>query len=240
MSLAAPLIRIIAETASTNDDMKALAADGVAEGVWLRAERQTAGRGRMGRNWEGEAGNLFTSTLVRITPLDPLAPTLALVVAVAVHRALTDFVGEGRLSIKWPNDIVVGDAKLCGVLMERAGDAVVLGIGVNVATAPELPGRRTTCLHDLGWGGCDAASVLDAIAACFAEELLRWRTYGLEPVVRAWLGRAHAPGTSLRVQLPDGEVVTGAFDTLAPDGALILRLADGNRRVIHAGDVFLT
>ena len=232
-------VRVVAETASTNDDMKVLAAEGAGEGVWLRAERQTAGRGRMGRSWEGQAGSLFASTLVRIAPLDPPAPTLALVIAVAVHRALEEFTGTGRVSIKWPNDIVAGDAKLCGVLMERTGDAVVIGIGVNVTTAPEVPGRRTTSLYDLGSAGCDAASVLDAIASCFSEELLRWRTYGLEAIVRAWLGCAHAPGTPLTVHLPDGEAVAGAFDTLAPDGALMLRLADGGSRAIHAGDVFL-
>lgn len=233
-------IRVVAETASTNDDMKALAAEGAGEGIWLRAERQTAGRGRMGRDWEGQAGNLFASTLVRVLPMDPSPPTLALVAAVAVHRALEDFTGAGVLSIKWPNDIVAGDAKLCGVLMERAGDAVAIGIGVNIAAAPEIPNRRTACLYDLGAAGCDAASVLDVIAARFDEELLRWRTYGLEPIVRAWLIRAHAPGTPMTVHLPDEETVIGAFDTLAPDGALILRLADGGRRAIHAGDVFLT
>lgn len=240
IELTASDIRVVAETASTNDDMKALAAEGAGEGLWLRAERQTAGRGRMGRDWEGQAGNLFASTLVRVTRLDPPPPTLALVVAVAVHRALEDFVGAGALTIKWPNDVMAGHAKLSGVLMERAGDAVVIGIGVNVATAPHIPGRRTACLHDLGAPACDAASVLEAIATCFAEELLRWRTYGLEPTVRAWLSRAHAPGTPMTVQLPDGETIIGAFDTLAPDGALILRLADGGIRAIHAGDVFLT
>jgi len=242
IELTASDIRVVAETASTNDDMKALAAEGAGEGVWLRAERQTAGRGRMGRDWEGQAGNLFASTLVRVTPLDPPPPTLALVIAVAAHRALEEFVGAGALTIKWPNDIMTGGdpAKLSGVLMERAGDAVVIGIGVNVAAAPQIPGRRTACLHDLGAPACDAASVLEAIATRFGEELLRWRTYGVEPIVRAWLSRAHAPGTPLTVQLPDGETVIGAFDTLAPDGALILRLADGGIRAIHAGDVFLT
>lgn len=239
MSLTAADIRLVAVTASTNDDMKTLAVEGVPEGVWLRAERQTAGRGRMGRDWEGEAGNLFASTLVRIASNDAPPPTLALVIAVAAHRALEDFTGAGRLQIKWPNDVMAGHAKLCGVLMERVGDAVVIGIGVNVAAAPEIPGRETACLHDLGAGACDAASVLEVIAARFAEELLRWRTYGVELVVRAWLERAHTPGTALSVHLPDGESVTGVFDTLAPDGTLILRLADGGSRAIHAGDVFL-
>lgn len=239
MNLNAADIRVVAETASTNDAVKALAAEGAPEGLWLRAERQTAGRGRMGREWEGAVGNLFASTLVRMAPFDPPPPTLALVIAVAAHRALEDFVGAGELSIKWPNDIVAGRAKLCGVLMERTGDAVVIGIGINVTTAPEVPGRATACLHDLGATGCDAASVTEVLASRFQEELVRWRTYGVEPIARAWVGRAHPPGTPLTVHLPDGETVVGTFDTLASDGALMLRLADGGSRAIHAGDVFL-
>ena len=93
-------IRTVAETASTNDDMKALALEGVAEGTWLRAEHQSAGKGRMGRVWEGEASNLFASTLVRLTPRDPQPSTLAFVAAVAVHEALSDFVGETAIRLK--------------------------------------------------------------------------------------------------------------------------------------------
>lgn len=231
-------IRVVVETGSTNEDMKALALAGEPEGVWLRAERQTGGKGRMGRVWEGEAGNLFASTLVRLAALDPAPPTLALVAAVAVHEALSEFVGEGVLTLKWPNDVMASNAKLCGMVMERAGDAIIIGIGVNVASAPQLPDRATSSLYALGATQCDAASVLERIADRFSEWLTRWRTYGAEPIVRAWEARAHPRGAALLTELPDGERVSGTFEGLEASGALILRLADGSNRAIHAGDVF--
>lgn len=234
----APGVRTVAETRSTNDDMKVLARDGAPEGYWLRAERQTSGKGRMGRAWESEAGNLFASTLVRLSPGDPAPATLALVAAVAVHEAIEDLAGRGRVAIKWPNDIMAGNAKLCGMLLERVEDAIIIGIGVNVASAPAIAGRETTSLYALGIEACDAASVLDLISRRLADQLYRWRTYGIEPTIRAWESRAHARGATLRAQLPDGEQLEGAFEGLDRDGALILRLADGARHVIHAADIF--
>lgn len=232
-------IRFLPETGSTNADLRALAAEGAAEGLWLRAGRQSAGRGRMGRPWEGEEGNLYASTLIRLRPADPPAPTLALAVAVAVHEALADFVGAEAIAIKWPNDIMAGGAKLCGMLLERAGDAVIIGIGVNVAGAPALPDRQAASLRDLGAETADAQRVLEAIARHFARQVEQWRSFGVEPIARAWQDRAHVPGTPLAVLLPDGERIEGTFETLDRDGALILRLADGSSDVIHAGDVFL-
>lgn len=247
-----PVIRFVPETGSTNEDMKRLAADGAIEGLWLRAGKQFAGKGRMGRVWEGEDGNVYASTLVRLHPGDPAPPTLAFVTAVAVHSALSEFVGSGALQIKWPNDIMArllpdhgagasgGDyAKLCGMLMERNGDAIIIGIGVNIVKAPQLPDRAATCLRDLGAIGCDAGAVLSAMADHFRTVLAQWRTYGPEPVIRAWLERAHPAGTALGVSLPDGTRVEGLFETLDKNGALILRLADGSSHAIHAGDVFL-
>jgi BirA family transcriptional regulator, biotin operon repressor / biotin---[acetyl-CoA-carboxylase] ligase len=233
-------IRTVAQTGSTNEDMKALAREGAGEGTWLRAERQTAGKGRMGRIWQGEEGNLFASTLVRLSPRDPSPASLAFVAAVAVHEVLTDFTGAGVLTIKWPNDILAEKKKLCGMLLERAEDAVIIGIGINIASAPQLPDRATTSLHALGARSADAASLLELLAVRFEEGVMRWRTYGAEPVIRLWVERAHPPGTPLAAELPDGERLSGIYEGLDSEGALILRLADGARRVIHAGDVFLT
>src|SRR5436853_1339519 len=112
-------ILTVAETGSTNDDLASLAREGAAEGLWLRAERQTGGRGRQGREWHSPAGNLYASTLVRLRPADPPAPTLALVAAVALHEVASAFAGGARIEIKWPNDLMVGGAKLSGILLER-------------------------------------------------------------------------------------------------------------------------
>jgi BirA family biotin operon repressor/biotin-[acetyl-CoA-carboxylase] ligase len=231
------MIRAVAETGSTNADMLALAVAGASEGSWLRAERQTAGKGRQGRAWESPVGNFYGSTLVRLRPTDPPAPTLALATVVALEEAVRVFLPAGA-TIKWPNDLLIGGAKLSGVLLERAGDAVVVGIGVNLTHHPELPDRPATSLAAQGVA-VDAATFAEVLAESFARWLSRWRGEGLEPVRQRWLNRAHPMGTALTARLPDGTSHDGLFDGLSGDGALILRLADGSRHVIHAGDVFL-
>ncbi|WP_422058352.1 biotin--[acetyl-CoA-carboxylase] ligase [Sphingomonas sp.] len=230
-------IRVVAETGSTNADMLGLAAAGASEGVWLRAERQTAGKGRQGRAWESPVGNFYGSTLVRLRPTDPPAPTLALVTVVALEEAVRVFLPTGA-AIKWPNDLLIDGAKLSGVLLERAADAVVVGIGVNLIHRPELTDRPATSLAAQGVA-VEAATFADILAESFARWLSRWRGEGLEPLRQRWLARAHPTGTALTARLPDGSSHDGLFDGLTGDGALILRLADGARHVIHAGDVFL-
>lgn len=217
--------------------MLARAAQGAAEGEWLRADRQTAGRGRQGRGWESPPGNLFASTLVRLRPSDPQAATLALVAAVALDEAVAVFLPSAG-TLKWPNDLLIGGAKLSGILLERSGDTVVIGFGVNLAHHPENLDRPATSLAVHG-AAPEPQIFLETLADTFARWLSRWRSEGLAPIRDRWLARAHPLGTALTARLADGSSVDGLFDGLDPDGALILRLADGTPRVIHAGDVFL-
>lgn len=218
--------------------MLALAANGAAEGLWLRADRQTGGRGRQGRVWQSPPGNFYGSTLVRLRSGDPAAATLALVVAVALDEAVGVYAPGADLAIKWPNDLLLGGAKLAGILLERAGDAVVIGVGVNLAHHPADLDRRVTSLAAHG-PAPDPAEFAQTLADTFARWLGRWRGEGLGVIRDAWTARAHPPGTALAVNLPDGERAEGLFERLDSDGALILRLADGRVRAIHAGDVFL-
>lgn len=139
--------------------MLALAEQGGADGSWLRAARQTGGKGRMGRAWESPDGNLYCSTLVRLQPTDPLPHTLALVAANAVH-ALVAPLCTGQARIKWPNDILVDGAKIAGILLERAGDAIVVGIGINVTGHPVGLDRPVTSLAAQGANDATAQSPL--------------------------------------------------------------------------------
>lgn len=230
-------IRTVAETGSTNADLLALARKGVEEGLWLRAERQTAGRGRQGRAWVSPPGNFHGSTLVRLRPGDPAAATLGFVTAVALFDTVAMH-SLSELVLKWPNDLLLDGAKLSGILLERADDAVVVGVGVNLAHHPELPDRPTTSLAAHGIAA-DPAAFAEMLADSFARWLGRWRMEGFAPIRARWLDHAHPRGTALAVRLPDGVSLDGLFDGLDPDGALILRLAGGERRVIHAADVFL-
>ena len=141
------------------------------------------------------------------------------------------------LRLKWPNDVAYAGAKLAGILLEREGEALVVGIGVNLAQAPHIEGRKTIALAELV-PKPDRDLFAGALAASFATELERWRSYGLDPLARRWQAAAHPPGTPLTVAPPGEAPLTGAFDGLTEDGALRLRLADGTARVMHAGDVF--
>lgn len=191
----------------------------------------------MGRNWESPAGNLYASTLVRPRSGDPPVATLALVAAVALHEVASAHI-DG-VTLKWPNDLLVAGAKLSGILLERAGEAVAIGFGVNLAHHPEDLGRPATSIASQGGGAPDPALFVEDLAQAMARWLSRWRTEGLAPVRARWLEHAHGRGTALSVTQPDDSVLAGLFDGLDADGALILRLADGRSHVIHAGDVFL-
>lgn len=214
--------------------MAALAREGAAEGTWLRAERQTGGRGRQGRDWHSPAGNLYASTLVRLQAGDPPAPSLALAAAVALHEVVHAFAAGHQIAIKWPNDLLADGAKLSGILLERADEAVVIGIGVNLAHHPEGLDRPVTSLAALLGSAPDPANFLETLAESFARWLARWRSEGIAPIRNRWLLAAHPVGTALSTSEGDG-----LFDGLTEAGSLRLRLADGSAHVIHAGDVFL-
>ena len=232
-----PTFRTLPETGSTNADLADLARAGAVDGLWLRAERQTAGRGRQGRAWDSPAGNLYASTLVRLYPTDPPAATLALVAAVALEEAVAVFLPRGAV-IKWPNDLLIDGAKLSGILLERADDAVIIGFGVNLAHHPQALDRPATSLAAHGHAP-DPHLFLETLAESMARWVSRWRGEGLPPIRDRWTARAHPPGTALTARLADGTSLDGLFEGLTGDGALILRLADGAHRVIHAADVFL-
>jgi BirA family transcriptional regulator, biotin operon repressor / biotin---[acetyl-CoA-carboxylase] ligase len=227
-------IRTVAETGSTNDDVAALAAAGEAEGLWLRAERQSGGRGRQGRAWSSPPGNLYASTLVRLRAGDPPAPSLALVAAIALHEAASAWAPEAGIRIKWPNDLLAGGAKLAGILLERAGDAVVIGFGANLAHHPQGLERPVTSLAALTGSAPEASVFAEQLAESFARYLGSWRGSGIGAIRSAWLERAHPVGTALTT--PEGE---GLFEGLDESGALRLRLPHGETRLVHAGDVFL-
>jgi BirA family biotin operon repressor/biotin-[acetyl-CoA-carboxylase] ligase len=146
--------------------------------------------------------------------------------------------GGTGLTIKWPNDLLLWGAKLAGILLERTGDAVVIGFGVNIAHTPDLPDRPTTSLAAHG-APIGPDILVEVLAETFAHWLARWRGEGVAPIRARWLERAHPPGTALSARLPDGTAIDGLFEGLDGDGALILRLGGGGTRVIHAADVFL-
>lgn len=235
------MIRIVAETGSTNADLAAALAGGeqVLEGDWLVADRQLAGHGRQGRAWLDGAGNFMGSTVVHLRPGDPAPHGLSLVAGLALHAALADCTaGSLDVRLKWPNDAMVGTAKLAGILLERQGDAIVVGVGVNLAHAPAVAGRDTTALAEVGHM-VPRDLFAAALADRFTDSVKVWRDFGLAAVIPRWLALAHPKGTSLHVGEAGEVPLEGRFGGLDDNGALILLLADGTTRTIHAGEVRL-
>ncbi len=236
------MIHTVPETGSTNADLAARIRAGelLGEGEWLIADRQTAGRGRQGRAWFDGHGNFMGSTVVRPGPGDPPAASLALLCGLALHEVAAPLIPPPALAqLKWPNDLMVGAAKLAGILLERVGDAVIAGIGVNLAQAPAIEGRETLALSAFG-PAPDRDHFAAALARQFDLELERWRSFGIDPLIRRWLAAAHPLGTALSVGEPGEVPIIGRFKGLTADGALQLGLADGTTRTIHAGEVRLS
>lgn len=235
------MIEIVEETGSTNADLLArlAARERLSEGDWLVAKRQVSGRGRQGREWFDGSGNFMGSTVVHASASEPPTHTLALVAGLALYETvLTCIPDPASLQLKWPNDLLLGGAKLAGILLEGQSGSVVVGMGVNLRAAPQLPGRQTVALAHV-----TAPPELQAFAASLAKsfdaELERWRTFGLEALIRRWLACSHPIGTPIQVHDPSGEILSGKFDGLDANGSLQLRLADGSSRAVHVGDILI-
>jgi len=172
---------------------------------------------------------------VRLRAGDPEAPSLALVAGLALIEAVEHAAPAAPLSLKWPNDLMRGDAKLAGILLERSGDRVVAGFGVNLAVQPEVEGRKTASLSDF----CDLPPQAFAplLAGSFARLLGAWRMAEPAALAKAWEAKAHPIGTPLTVHGGPDERISGTFDGLEPDGAMRLRLTDGRVEIVRVGDV---
>lgn len=228
---------------STNDEAKSLARAGAPDGTVVWADRQTAGRGRRGRAWLSPPGNLYLSLLLRPGGTPARAAQLGFVAALGLGDAVAALTGpELRLSYKWPNDLLAGGRKVAGILLEsetganEATDFVVIGVGTNLASAPEAVEFPATSLAAEGFPGVTAELLLAAFVRHFDRWLRPWRALGFAPVREAWLARAGGLGEPVRVRL-ERVTLFGRFLDLDDDGALILDMKEGRRR-IAAGEVF--
>lgn len=234
----------LSETSSTNTECLARARAGDGGLLWVTAERQTGGRGRRGRPWISKRGNLYASLLlIDPAPMERLA-SLPLAIAVAVHQAVRNVLPPGAepLEVKWPNDILIGRKKTCGILVEgeRLADgrhAVVIGIGINVSVMPDNPIYPVTCLRDQG----SAASPEELFAHLFAsmaDVLDIWNEgKGIAEITARWRAVACGIGEKITVNLPDRSI-SGYFAGIDDNGLLMLDTGTGRMMPIAAGDVF--
>lgn len=234
-----PSFEFVSETGSTNADLVKRIKYGeiVPEGRWLIADRQSEGRGRQGRTWLDAKGNFMGSTVVSLTGDIAPATTLSFASALAVYETVLPRLSDPRLiQLKWPNDLLLTGEKFCGILLERAGDYAVIGIGVNLAATPVLADRKASAIAAAGPAPQRDDFARD-LAANLEIEIERWRTFGTLPLLNRWQAAAHPPGTVLRVHDGNSNVRLGCYEGLENDGALRLRLEDGSIHVIRAGDV---
>ncbi|HYE92643.1 MAG TPA: biotin--[acetyl-CoA-carboxylase] ligase [Terriglobales bacterium] len=230
-ALGAAVIRLAAVD-STQTHAARLAEDGAPDGTVVVADTQTAGKGRRGRVWSDAPGaSLLMSVVVRSSLPITRLPLLSIAAGVALAEALND-VGVREPRLKWPNDVLVDGRKIAGVLLERRGDAVILGIGVNL-DARAIPAElraQATCVAE-GGGGPDRDALLVGVLEAFARWRGRLEREGFEAVRERWTGLAETLGKRVSV---DG--VVGIAEALDGDGALLVATERGVARVV-AGDV---
>ncbi len=230
------------EIDSTSEEAKRRARRGETSSVWIAARQQTAGRGRLGRNWVSPAGNLFTTVLFPESGGLLMAGRIPFAAALAVRDAGLRAAPGLSAKLKWPNDVRVDGAKLSGILTE-SGETngvvwIALGMGINVQYTPEATGQASTCLVEQGAPiGLEPDHVLADLKETLATRIEQARN-DFEGLLEDWLKQAEGVGQMIEAG-PVEHRVKGVFEGLAPDGGLIMRLPDGARQTIRAGDVEL-
>lgn len=242
---AAPIL-LLDHTDSTNAEARRRADAGETGPLWIVARRQTDGRGRRGRSWESQDGNLF-ATLMQLTRKSPAeAAQVTFVAALAIADLLGAWAPASLVTIKWPNDVMLAGQKASGVLVESGvhesgGLWLAVGIGINLVSAPEGTERPATALAHHLRGDAASPPSIEVAAAKLAEAfnvwMTRWETLGFQPILDAWRARTAGLDGPAVARL-GRETIEGRAEGVAADGALKLRLADGSLRLISAGDVF--
>lgn len=234
---------------STNEEAKRLADGGAAHGAVIWAKEQTDGRGRMQREWTSKRGNLFVSMLLAPKCTLAQASQLSFVAAVAAVEALEPLpLSEGEFSCKWPNDILLGDKKLGGILLEsfktfseddkeKPKQWVVAGIGLNIDSYPKDTLYPATCLKECGVELVSAKIVLTRFIERFMENYDCWVREGFAPIREKWLNCAYGIGEAVEIAT-SGDVISGTFEGMSETGEMQIRTKAGQEVTINSGDVF--
>ena len=236
-------VAIFDESDSTNEEARRRAATGERGPLWIIARRQTAGRGRRGREWASPEGNLMATLLIAPGVSPPEAARLSFVAALAVHDLVGKYAAHAAVRVKWPNDVLVNGRKVAGILLESSSTEgqqtvpwLAIGIGVNLIHAPSDTVFPATFVGAHG-AAPSPAEALAELAEAWETRFRVWRVSGFSAIREAWLAVAAGIGQDIEVRLP-GETLQGRFETLMPDGALSLLLPSGARRAVTAGEVF--
>lgn len=245
MALPAPFTLVDRDTvASTNDEAMTLAGQGAPAWTVVRAASQSAGRGRRGKSFASPPGNSYTSFILRPQGRPEQVAQIALVAGLAVADAIAGIApGLPAIRCKWPNDVLVDGHKVCGILVEAASsgervDHVVVGIGINLVSHPEIEGHRIGDLAGLGGGIIDRDAMLGALASALHGHVEAWQAGGFGALREAWIARAAGIGGEVRIE--DGaRTLRGRLIDIDGEGALLLADAQAIRHRVVSGSLFL-
>jgi BirA family biotin operon repressor/biotin-[acetyl-CoA-carboxylase] ligase len=236
-----PGYRLIAHdvVGSTNEEARALVAAGVNSGAVVWAESQTAGRGRHGRDWASPPGNLYCSIILRPRVEQARLPEVSFVSALAVRDAVAAVVPKTvPIEFKWPNDVLMDRRKVAGILVEAEKlpdedrTALIIGIGVNIVSAPRETSYPATCISAKARAP-RVSRLLGSVVAALDRRVALWTRSGFDSVRADWM--EHAYGVGGQVTADSG--VTGVFTGLDETGAFIIALTDGARHRLVSGSV---
>lgn len=243
MATAHPPIAFYDELDSTNAEARRRAEAGESGPIWIAALRQTAGRGRRGRAWETGSGNLAATLLMTTDRSAGEAAQLSFVAALAAADLAESCLTPELVSVKWPNDLMIAGRKAAGILVESGARPdgrlwLAVGIGINLVSGPEAAERpSTTFAEHMAGDPPTPQAALAGLATAFETWRAAWATGGFAAIADGWTRRAYGLGQACVARLPQ-ETVEGVAEGMERDGALRLRLADGQTRRITAGDIF--
>ncbi|MFP3944822.1 MAG: biotin--[acetyl-CoA-carboxylase] ligase [Alphaproteobacteria bacterium] len=240
-------LAVFEELDSTNAEARRRAEAGEPGPLWIRADRQTAGRGRRGRSWVSVPGNLMCTLMIRPGGTAGEAARLSFAASLAVREVLAGYIPDADIRLKWPNDVILEGGKVAGILLESAAarggslDWLAVGFGVNLALAPEAPDQKVTALS-LHLPPGVTTPLPDEALCLLACAFVRWyerAQLDFETVRHAWLLHARGLGEQVRVKTA-ARTLFGCFESIDADGALVLVCPDGTRHTVSAGEVYFS
>tara|TARA_B100000989_G_scaffold257195_1_gene206629 strand:- start:1032 stop:1832 length:801 start_codon:yes stop_codon:yes gene_type:complete len=229
-------------TGSTNEDMALLAKQGIAPWTVVQALVQTSGRGRHGKSWDSQIGNLFMSLLLRPNVNRMRWGELSLLSAIAVASTLSDYVDSQIIEVKWPNDVLINGKKIAGILLEVADfnveePSVIVGVGVNISKTPEKFEYPVTCINDYKTGHTSVDSVFISLLNHFVYWFHIWEDNGFGAIKDEWMRRAFKLGGSVSVENTNGFKAEYKFRGIDMEGAILLDDENGKRSRVRSGTV---
>ncbi|MFO1033698.1 MAG: biotin--[acetyl-CoA-carboxylase] ligase [Hyphomicrobiales bacterium] len=236
MQIADAPVRHFQSVDSTNTKAERLFVGGERGPLWVLADEQTDGRGRLGRKWYSDPGNLYCTLLLQRAAPATYLPQVSFVVALAVHDAVSKVCGPDLVKLKWPNDVLLMGGKVSGILCEVLGQGgLAIGCGINIAHSPQAVPYPSSHVAEFA-REATVQCAFDAYRKALANRWTQFETEGFASIIRDWEARAAHLNKPMVARLPK-QTIDGIFRGLAPDGAMRLEKSDGTIEIIYAGDV---